>query len=227
MDKQTETRELVNRLVGDLQPVKPLRLARLYAACLLVQLGVGFVASWYLGFRADLTERLDDASFLIIVGSLVLSAAVCTIVAARSAVPGLGVKRGISAALVMVPLILAASVALSSPWGGVWQGWAVLLKGGHMCMQKIALVAVLPWFIMLAVLRKAAPLREYATGMFIGLASFLIGATVVELACDVTDHYHLMFAHYLPVTLGAVVVASISAAALRSRAVQGPRDKQA
>jgi hypothetical protein len=94
----------------------------------------------------------------------------------------------------------------------------MVFKGGRVCMQRIAVLSVLPWLVMLFVLRRAAPLREYATGMFIGLASFLLGGTVVELACDATDHNHLVFAHYLPMTIGAIVIAIVSAAILRTPA---------
>ena len=110
---------------------------------------------------------------------------------------------------------MATAVWLTSPWGGTWHGWVQLVAGGKACMGRITVVAGLPWLVSLLVLRRLAPLREYATGMFIGLSAFLLGALVVQMVCGETDTYHMIFAHYVPTIIGAVAVGLISGVVLR------------
>ncbi len=207
--------DLIDRLVADLKPVEAIKTARLYAICFGIQALVAVIAFWSFGLGVESLARLGDPVYLLLIGVLASSAAACTLVALRSAIPGRGVARPISVVLLLVPVLLAAGVSATSPWGGAWPGMLPLLASGKMCMAKISGIAVFPWLAMLFVLRWLAPLRELATGMFIGLAAFLLGAFAVQFTCNVNDHYHLAFAHYAPVILGTIAAGAISAAVLR------------
>lgn len=210
-----DSEELIDSLVINLRPVRPLRTLRVYAACCGVQIVVAFVAAKIFGVGTESLSRLGQPAYLAIVAALAVSSAAATFVAVRSAIPGRGVRHASAVFLLLVPLLLATAVWLTSPWGGTWLGWVQLLADGKTCVGRITVVAALPWLASLLILRRLAPVREYATGMFIGLSAFLIGALAVQMACGVTDTYHLIFAHYLPTATGVLAVGLISGAFLR------------
>jgi len=205
---------LIDSLVRKLEPVRPLHTVRVYAVCCGVQLAVALIAAKIFGVGLGSLSRLSQPAYLAIVATLAVSSAAATFVAVRSAIPGRGVRHASAVFLLLIPLFLATSVWLSSPWGGTWHGWVQLIANGKACMTRITVVAALPWLASLLILRRLAPVREYATGMFIGLSAFLLGALAVQMVCGVTDTYHLIFAHYLPTAVGAVVIGLISRAVL-------------
>jgi hypothetical protein len=209
------TRAVVDRLVRDLAPVRPVRLGRVFALCVLVQLVVAAVALAVYGIRGDLAERIAEPSFLLIALPLALAAPACATIAVRMAVPGHEVRPATLAVLLMLPLVIAVVVLVAAPWGTTTSSWSDVIGGCWHCVGITLVSAVAPWLAMLIVVGRLAPLRAARVGVFAGLAAFFVGAFVTELHCPAKDAYHIALSHYLPIALLSIVAALISAPALR------------
>jgi hypothetical protein len=208
---------LVEALASNLEPVRPVSLARHFVACLGLGAVVVAAAASLLGVREDLAERLSEPVFLAVVGVLALSSAWCASVAVRLSVPGRYVSRPASWLLLATPMLLAVFVVVARPWGGTWPGWGPLLTGCVQCMGVTAISAAAPWLVVLVTVGRLAPLDVLRVGMFTGFSAFLLGALVTELACMNGSGYHLALGHYLPVVLLSALSSVIAAAALRAR----------
>jgi hypothetical protein len=209
------TRAVVDRLVGELVPVNPVRLGRVFALCVVVQLAVAALALVAYGIRGDLAQRLAEPTFLLIVLPLALAAPACATIAVRMAVPGHEVRLSTMAALLVLPLVIAGLVLVTAPWGTAGLAWSDLIGGCWHCIGITLASAVAPWLAMVVVVGRLAPLRAARVGIFAGLAAFFVGAFVTELHCAARDAYHIAISHYLPVALLSIVAALVSAPLLR------------
>ncbi len=210
--------DLIESLVGGLEPVRPVRFRRLVALCLILGAAVVGLTTAMIGARPDLFERLRDPLFVAIAAALAAASAVCAAAAIRAAIPGREPPPRRALILWALPIVLAASVALISPWGSAWPGWSRLLMGCWSCVSLTALTAVLPWAVALAIVARLAPLHRARAGLLAGLSAFLLGALVTELHCPVSDAYHLAFAHYLPIAILSSLTCVLATLLLRDPA---------
>ena len=176
-------RDLIDRLVADLQPVEPLSSARyvglvgfaVIAALLLVLAAVGY--------RADLAQLAGTPFFLWKAGTmLVLGLAAATLLR-RLSCPGADGRHALWAiaagllALLGGPLLFTLAA----------QGWApvtaaMAMDGWH-CLAWIALCAVPSWAAAVIWLRRGAPTEIGQAALAAGLASAGFGAFAFTLVC--------------------------------------------
>ncbi len=209
------TRELVERLVADLRPVRPVRLARVFGWFLLGEVCAAAAVAWMMGLRPDIGQRLAEPAFVAMLAALALAGAGCAAAAVHAALPGRYVRRSAEFWLLASPLLLAALVLLVRPWPEHWQGWRVFLTGCWKCTAATAASAALPWLVAVVVLRRLAPLIALRVALFAGFSAFLIGALVTQLHCPMVSNMHLAFAHLLPVMLLSAAACGITAALLK------------
>jgi hypothetical protein len=208
MTQQTDA--LIANLVGDLQPVKPLRFARgvglAVAGGALTTLAVVVL----FGIRADLLAGRFDPVHLISTGLFLvlgIAAAVTVIVMSR---PQVGNDHGgwIWAAAMAALLPIAAIIV---GFGGgsdilsresVAHGMECLLIGGGSSLLVLAIFAA--W------LRKGAPTAPDRAGLLSGVAAGSLGIFAFSLHCADNDIVHIGLWHsgvvLLLAALGRIIV---------------------
>lgn len=208
MTQQTDA--LIANLVGDLQPVKPLRFARglglAVAGGALTTLAV--VASF--GMRADLLAGQFDPVHLIAAGLFLvlgMAAAVTVIVMSR---PQVGNDHsGWLWAATMAGLLPAAAIIVGLGGGSdilaresIAHGVECLVIGGGSSLLVLAILAI--W------LRKGAPTAPDRAGLLSGVAAGSIGIFAFSLHCADNDIVHIGIWHsgvvLLMAGLGRVIV---------------------
>ena len=140
-----EIESLIRLLVRNLEPVQPVRLARMLAACLVVEALVVVGAAVTVGVRYDLSERIGEPSFIAVLVVLALGAAGSAVVALRLALPGRVVSNSTSLLLLSVPIAAAVLVVLVAPWGARWPGLVPLMQGCWHCAGVTTVAATVPW----------------------------------------------------------------------------------
>lgn len=209
--------DLLGSLVDDLAPVRPVRLSRTIAAVLAVQAAAILATAFALGAGVSATERLSDPMFLSLLAILGLAAAASAAATVRLAIPGRVVDSRVRIVLFALPVALALAIAVTSPWGGTWNGLSAVLLEGLGCTRTTIVVAVPAWLAAVAVLRRLAPLDPLAVGMFAASASLFGSALVVQMACKSCDSWHLALAHYAPILVAAWLGGLLSVPMLRRR----------
>jgi len=202
-------RALVDRLVADVQPVRPLRSPseRMLSSMTLPAALLMAVAARSL--RPDLTDRLRTPTFALELGLLAASAGVSTWLAFRAAAPDRGVSRW---AFSLAGGLVAASVAALFSEGSrslpVGAGFAAVGLG---CLEMTIALAALPWVILLLVLRRGAPVAPAAGGALAGAAAFLLANVAMRVVCPIDAHLHVLTWHLLPAGAAAVLSGALGA----------------
>ena len=203
--------EIIDRIVRDLEPVRPVRLRSFFAALFAVELLIFISTPVLWGWRADIVKQLADPAFVFVLTVLIVAAALSGWSALRMSVPGREVGGMPLSVLFAVPLVAALLVVIVSPWGGSWPGLSSLMGGCWQCIGVSSLTAVVPWIVGVVLVARLAPLRALRVGVFAGLSAFLVGAAALQLHCGSNDAYHLAFGHFLPVAvLGLLTGAAVS-----------------
>jgi hypothetical protein len=202
---------LVEKLVADARPVRPLRAPRVrLAAWLVLALLVVLVSAAIMHVRPDLTEAIGTLSFLIGVATPFAAALMAAGLVLRLAVPGeevdlreIGFAVLLSAASVLLVLLapIAAPASLASFVGAGWR-----------CLLSTLVMAGLPWAALLVALRRGAPVAPGPAGAFAGAASFLVAAAGMRIVCSTDEALHLLAWHAAPIVAGAGISALVGVA---------------
>lgn len=201
----SDTNSLIAGLVGDLRPVRPLKLSRgLTVAAAGACATLGVVALLF-GIRPDIASGHFDPLFLLSTGLFLvlgIAAAVTVIVMSR---PQVGTDHGgwtwaaaMAALLPLTALVMglaegSGALARSSPE----QGLDCLMVG-----SALALITgtALTWW-----LRRGAPTSPERAGLLTGIAAGSIGIFAFSFSCQYSDIYHIGLWHSLVVVAAAVV----------------------
>ncbi len=213
--------EFLEGLVSDLAPVRPVRLAVAVAWAFALEVLVVLAAGWATGLPTKGFARLADPIYAAFVVALAIGAGASAVATAMLAIPGRVVGAAWRTAVVFLPLILAATVIVLSPWGGTWKGFGTVLVEGLPCIAHTMEIALPGWIAGLLLLRRLGPLDPMRVGLFAGTSSLLTSAVVIQLACPSCDSWHLALTHYVPVLLAAWVAGLLSAFVL-SRPIERP-----
>jgi hypothetical protein len=208
------TEALVSELVEGLEPVVPVRYGAAVSICLAAQAAALAIALWDPQLRVAATTRLESAWFLVAATTSLLGAATCAVAAVRSSLPGRE-PNAATLPLLTVPLMLAFAAVWV--WRGEWAGLDDVLAGCRTCISGMMTTAVTPWFVMLFVLRRHAPLRPVRVGLLAGTAALLLGAVVTDVRCPAEDGIHLAVGHYLPVAAFSALGSAAAGVLLRRR----------
>lgn len=176
-------RDLIDRLVADLQPVEPLNSARyilLVGFAVIVALTLVLAA---VGYRADLGQLAETPFFLWKAGTMLVLGLAAAALLRRLSYPGADGRHALWAiaagllALLGGPLLFTLTA----------QGWtpviaAMAMDGWH-CLAWIALCAVPSWAATVIWLRRGAPTAIDQAALAAGLTSAGFGAFAFTLAC--------------------------------------------
>jgi hypothetical protein len=215
------TDQLIERLVADVRPVRrlldPTERAALWMAVALVSIAGGVA---YFGVRRDIATIWFDVEFvgrgLLLVATMWLA----VVSAFRMAVPG-AERRAFArwwpiAALGVVLAVLAAEVIAAAIMGNAGSP----LRAVH-CIQKVALVGVVPAVVAVVLVRRAWAAEPKWTLVLGMLGSGAAGALTAELSCPIHAPLHILLWHMLPV-VGVAALGVVLGNALIRRAVGRP-----
>lgn len=201
------TPELIESLVQDLNPVRPLFVYPIRFALFFLLVGLGLFV-WVLlkGFRPDFHSVLETPSFWAEMGFAAATAFLTGWAAFQLSVPGetesvegkkdLRMLFPVRAWGVVSLLIWMGIVSLRFQSEGMEGGWRPMeLK----CAQTIFLFSVPFSLALFFVLRRAQPFRWGWSGFLgaLSVASFV--AIALQLECPGAAAAHLLFFHLLPV----------------------------
>ena len=186
------TEQLVDRLAGDLKPVRR-RSARGDAAILGLAGAVELALVLGLGLmRPDMPAAMQQRSFWWKLGSLGVIAGVSGVVAVLSFDPVRSPRRGLRWLVALVAVCLAAGWFIDAS-GAVLPDLAARLRwrDGLGCVAKMAVLSV-PAMIGLGVLmRRGAATDAGGTALASGVAAAAWGAFVFVFACPFDDPLYI------------------------------------
>lgn len=189
-----KSNELIHSLAANLKPVKAFKYGfKEYAAVLLAGLFSVLTGIAISGIRADFQNIAVTPSFIIQSFTLLLLAILSTISAMQMSIPSL--KKTISQKIAVSTLffwtvtILYLLLNSKSPFAG----W------GFSCASEIALNSIIPAAAIFIVTRKSAILDRFSVGWLILTAGAAYGALATHFSCYMSDPFHLLVWHMLPV----------------------------
>ena len=199
------TAALIAQLARDVPPVRRVwpPYARL-AMWLALELGIVAAAVLALGVRADLADKLAQAGFaveLLLLLAVGLASALFTLLAA---VPGREPARALALGASAVVIAGIGILYFTEP-ATVHGGAQHLVATGWRCAARTAVVAALPWLLLLVAVRRGATFAPGLAGLLAGVASFFVAAVALRVICASDERWHLLVFHLAPVALGAAV----------------------
>ena len=179
------------------------------AAGTVVALGITLVG---LGVRTDLMTARTLAFLLLKLAFTVGIVSVASIYLTRLARPGAERRTSsISAAMPFAAIVLLAAISLglapSSHWNKMVMGDEWLE-----CLLSIPIIAIVPFAVIIAAVRRAAPTNLVRTGAFVGLIAGGVSAMAYALHC--TDDSLTFVAVWYG---GTIVLCTLAGAALGPR----------
>jgi len=201
------TEDLVADLASRAAPVRPLAgpgvRAVLWAGSAVVCAALGIVV---FGARSDIADVIGQPGFIWTAVVAIATAALAVMGALVLAIPG--AERSVSlrgGALAFAAMWVATLVTAIVQTG---QGFAAI-SDWPICFIRVIAISLVPAFVLVAMIRRAAPLQLEWTGILAMAAAMAIGAAAIQFICPVVDPAHALLGHFGPVlvlgALGAVI----------------------
>lgn len=206
----------IARLAADAAPVKGVRLNRsavmwLAAAALTVGLAMLLIAP----IRPDgLHATLESPALLVELGMALLAAALLTLTAFASAVPGTP-RRSRLLWVSSIVWVLWSSLLVWS-WFHPALPPSMLGKRPYCWIEGPFLALLLATTGMVFIRARLWPLRPLRIGLALGLAAGVITAEVLQVLC-MYDPTHGLHSHWLPGVLAGLASGVVATLALRPR----------
>lgn len=200
---------LVDRLVQETTPIRPLWSVRTRLAVFAALAAVAVIAVAGLAPRPDLGARLHDPSFLLELTALALATVFVALLALRNAVPGRSPSRLES--LVALGLVIAAAFASLTQPDGPPLSFAAWVTVGWMCAARTLVVAALPWALLLIAIRRGAPIHVSSAAAYAGGAALLLATMILRTACPLDGASHWLLWHFGTIVLGSGLSAALTA----------------
>lgn len=175
------TPELIDVLAAELKPVRRLRSPVFRAACWAFVAGVVVVLlAVSQGVRADLAQRLKDASFVLAFGGAAVTAICAAASAFALAVPG---RSRLWALLPLPPLLLwiaAIGRQCLTSWV-VYDDGTMMMGDTARCFATVVLTSLPLWLLMLLMLRRSGAVRRFLPTLAGGLAVAATAGVAMDL----------------------------------------------
>ena len=199
------TEQLIDRLVADAEPVRPLlspaRRAVLWSvvAGICVTLGV-----LHFGLRRDAVEAWYSTGVVLRLVLLAATTWLAVVTAFRLSVPGEDLRAWSRwwplALLGGLVAVVTAEVVM-----GVIAGEPTSPLRAWRCVRKAAFVGAVPAILAIVLIHRANALEPRWTALLGVLAAGASGALTSELACPIHAPIHILLWHVLPVAAFAAV----------------------
>ena len=200
--------ELIAQMADDLTPVAPIRPALAWAAVALAVVVTVMALSVVEGLWSGIAMGEASAYFFIVHGLLLVLGVACTTNVIRMARPQVGNDySGAKWTVAMVAVL---------PFAALWSLIAApelfhshSLAWGLGCVAAATLSSSLTAGVLVAWLRRGAPVSLRAAGWQTGLAAGGLGTVAYALCCPIDDIVHLGIFHVVPVGITALLGALI------------------
>ena len=196
--------DLIDALVADLRPVKPLRTRDgTVLVAMAVVISVAAVATVKGLWAGAWNGKVSDI-FLIVNGLLAVLGIVCTVGVLASATPRIGNRHdGPRWGLAMIGVVPMA--ALFHALTGHGQGAILGDPFGMSCalnavMASLPVAGTLVWW-----LRRGAPVSPNLAGLFVGVATGSFGSLAYGLSCPIDTMAHIGVWHIVPVAICGLI----------------------
>ncbi|PKQ07227.1 MAG: DUF1109 domain-containing protein [Alphaproteobacteria bacterium HGW-Alphaproteobacteria-11] len=171
-----KTDELIGSLANDVMPVRRLLLPP-FRMVIWLGLSLPWIALviWYMGVRPDLMSRFGDGTWRIEQSLALLTALTAAFAALCVSVPGRPMWERI---LPLFPLGLWVGTIVQGCIQSIAAGgpWTSLIRMDWSCTPHIALLGIGPAVVMIALVRKGAPVAPYVTIGYAALAATALAA---------------------------------------------------
>ncbi|MBO9603663.1 MAG: DUF1109 domain-containing protein [Novosphingobium sp.] len=200
-----QTEDMIDTLVGQLQPTRVLRRSVGLALAGLAGIATIAITIGLAGMREDVAAGHFPPLFLIANGLVLLLGLSASIAAVTMANPQVGNRpqgwRWGAAAVLLLPL--AAIVALVSHAAAVPGSWF----GAHdrACLTMGLILGLLMAGTLTAWLRRGAPVAPEMAGLLVGIASGCTGMFAFAFYCPSNSLYHVGVWHTAPIVLSAIL----------------------
>ena len=171
-----KTEELIGSLADEVAPVRRLLLPPVRMVIWLsLSLPWITLVVWYIGLRPDLMLRLGDGTWLVEQSLALLTALTAALAALCVSVPGRPLWERI---LPLFPLGLWIGTVVQGCVQSIAAGgsWSSLIRMDWSCLPHIALLGIGPAVVMIALVRKGAPVAPYVTIAYAALAATALAA---------------------------------------------------
>ncbi len=212
--KDTEIDNLIDGLSSQLKPVKKLTPIKWRTLSLILStLVILFLVmksysglSWQ-DFHWELMEK--DLFFLIQIILMLITLISTTVIAFVSIIPGRYKKKSLLLPITTFTLLL---ISIAVNYLSMDQ---VVHEHRSLCMVEISFLALIPFFIMLKMLKKGFFISEDTTLTLGALASALFPTIIMHFTCS-THPTHVFIYHFLPLFLFAYIIPKIYLKFLRN-----------
>lgn len=212
---RTDTQELIDGLVDDLQPNRPLTLSRgLVVASGSAALAVGAMALFF-GIRPGLITENPDPVFLLATGLFLILGIAASVTVIGMSRPQVGSSHDGWIWAVAMAALLPLSAAVM---GFADRGNALLQSypsHGINCLTNGGLLGLIVGGALTFWLRRGAPTSPEQAGLLTGVAAGSLGIFAYSLHCPLDDIYHIGIWHSLTVAVSALAGRAIVPALIR------------
>jgi hypothetical protein len=204
---------LIDKLVGDLKAVRPLRHTQGFAVTM-ASAGFGlFAMIGMFGIRSDLSAGQFEPSHMIATGLFLLLAIASTASVVTMSHPRVGaVHNGWIWPAAMVALLPIAGLLFAFSQGGDLLAHESLAHG-IVCFAIVGSTAVMVMASLIWWLRRGAPTSPERAGLLSGLAAGSFGIFTFSLYCPENDIVHIWLWHtgalFLAAAVGRLIVPSL------------------
>jgi hypothetical protein len=217
IDHEARHRAVVQQLVTELRPVRPLwPVSARLAIWIALETGVLFFVLRHTG-RMDLAQQFRNPWYLLSVGGFAAAGAIGGALALRSAIPGREPRR-IEMGLLLVLTIASALSLLHEPIS-LAMPIGTFIQQGLPCVFGTLMLAALPLLALFWAVRRGAPLAGGIAGALAGAAAFLFSFALMRVNCPIDEGLHLLMWHLLPAVVGVALSAGAGFLLFRKRSI--------
>jgi hypothetical protein len=214
-------RALVDRLAGDLKPVR--RLWPVGARLTLWLVLEAAVAAPVLSHTPnDFIRKLGTFDYALQVLLFAAAAVVVAVLALRSAIPGRQ-TRAAAVALAIVMVAAGTALVMMQPLR-TGDSLGEFIRVGRPCAYYTCLFAAAPWVALWWAVKRGAPMGSGWAGLTVGCAALFFSFALMRLRCPIDERLHLVIWHLLPVAVMAALSTLAGVFWLRFRASVARRD---
>ncbi len=195
---------LIDPLIADFRPVKPLWPVKIRLALWLVLELAIVILAVAAGPRTNLARKLQNWEFLAGAIGLVAVGIMAAASAFRSAIPGEEEMRPGKLMLLLALAGAAFALMLHEPAQTAVSIHQFVVTGTR-CTICVILFATLPWLALFWASRRAMPLMGATEGGSIGTAAFVFAFAASRMGCPIDEFAHVLVWHALPAAIGVAL----------------------
>jgi hypothetical protein len=201
-------KNLTEYLSKDLVPRKSVSIKTQWLGWLVPTAVVTALLLSFLKMRSDLSEMLQSFPFIILLSLLLIGSLLAAWGALETSVPG-GEKKGRLKIFIAIGfwMMAFATIAFFTP---CQTDNYMDHSTRYPCFLIVLATGLLTWLPLAFFIMFNAPLDPQKTGLWSGIAVFLVGTGIISLHCESHNLVHIFVEHFLAVFIYAYLVSQFS-----------------